>query len=203
MILSLAIFAAVTLFPIHSSGAIVRLGVSGGFSDPVTEGTFDSANPGPTFGGEALLGLSPSFYVGAAFDYSSYELDYYENNIEQFDVQAVTRYFFPGQVLHFFVGGVLGYSRQSIDLPASSVTQDLGSGASGSTLVANGFSAGPVIGVAIDAGPVAFDVSIGGYYRHFGDAQNESADQTEPTATDGVGFVGRVGIAIPFGDTGD
>ena len=184
MIWGLVLSIIVMLLPAQALAQTARLGFSAGFGT-FTGDDFEDAESGPTFGAEALFRVGPDLFLGGAFDYSSYGIEDIEENVSQIDIDALIRYYFPGEAARFFLGGVLGFSRESIDVLDVSLST-------------NGFAIGPTVGGSFPAGQVAIDLSFTGYYHSYGDW---SADGETLSGTDSSGFrfVFRVGLGIPLG----
>lgn len=161
------------------------LGISAGYGS-LSGDDFDGIESGFTIGGELLFEVSQDVLLGGAFDYSSYGIEDTEEDLSQYDLQGVLRYLFPGDETRFFVGGRLGYTRQSIEILTESAA-------------ANGFSIGPSVGVTIPTGGVNVDVSVDGLYETLGDFSSDG-DSIDGSDSSGFRFLGRAGISIPLGD---
>ena len=199
-IISLVLICTVIGFVAPPAQAIVvRPAVSAGLGTTIAESDLWSAETGPTFGGELLFGASPALYFGASFDWSTFGLDRYEDDLVQMDINGSVRYFFPAGAVQFYAGGFAGYSRLSIDIPAASVTQDLGTGGGGGTASANGFNVGATLGLSIGVGPLELEISGGAAFNSFGELYSEDADQREADENSGMRFVGRIAVAWPLG----
>ncbi len=166
----------------------LHLGISGGYASFSGE-DYKDVEPGFSISGSVLFPATERVLGGIGLEHSSYGIQTGEETLRQTDVYAVARYILLPKAVRPYIGGTIGYSRQS-------TKQTIG-GAEVERSV-SGLAAGPALGVLIPVGPFSIELSANVVRHSFGNVQQEDMEMLD-TESSTLQFIGKAGVSILLG----